>query len=41
VLLNGAALGPAEFRWQREGDDVILWINRTLAEDTSVEVVPA
>ncbi len=41
VLWNGAALGASEFRSQMEGEDVVVWINRTLADDTSLEIVPA
>ena len=41
VLWDGAELGPSEFLAQAVGGDLVIWINRTLDKETSLEVVPA
>jgi hypothetical protein len=41
VALNGVDLDPAEFRSQQVGQDLLLWINRTLDSDTTIEIAPA
>ncbi|UCC67287.1 MAG: hypothetical protein JSV79_09135 [Armatimonadota bacterium] len=41
ITWNGAALAPSEFRSQAVGEDLLLWINRTLEEETSLDIVPA
>ena len=38
VLWNRAALAPDEFRWQVVGEDLLLWIDRTLETETSLEI---
>lgn len=41
VALNGVDLDPAEFRSQQVEQDLLLWINRTLDDDTTIEIAPA
>ena len=41
VLWDGAELGSSEFLAQAVGGDLVIWINRTLDKETSLEVVPA
>ena len=39
ALWNRAALAPDEYRWQVVGEDLLLWIDRTLETETSLQIV--
>ena len=41
VLWDGNELGRDEFRTQMAGDELLIWINRTVERDTTFEVAPA
>ena len=40
VLWDGDALDPSEYLTQAVGGDLVIWINRTLDKQTSLEIVP-
>ncbi len=40
VLWEGDALDPSEYLTQAVSGDLLIWINRTLAKQTSLEIVP-
>jgi len=41
VICDGVAVPPSEFRCQAAGEDLLLWINRTLKAETCLEIIPA
>ncbi len=41
VTWNGEPLADDEFRAQATGGDLVVWIGRTLAEETALEITPA
>ncbi len=41
VKCDGLTLAPSEFRSQTVGEDLLLWINRTLAAEASLDIIPA
>jgi hypothetical protein len=41
VMCNGSELAESEFQAQAVGDDLLLYIGRTLEDETSLEIVPA
>ncbi len=40
VTVNGTALKPDEFRSQQVGEDLVLWVSRTLDSEASIDVLP-
>jgi hypothetical protein len=40
VICDGERLGPSDFHAQSVGDDVVIWIDRTLTADTALEIRP-
>ena len=41
VVCDGKELPESDFRAQAVGDDVVVWINRVLEAETSLEITPA
>ncbi len=39
IMWNGTVLGESEFRAQEVGDDAVVWINRVLDKETTLELI--
>ena len=41
VVCDGTALPPSEFCFETVGEDLLLWIDRILKAETTLEIIPA